>query len=126
MEVLMGPKGPSCRTSERLAIECAKLDLAEEKALAEEGMAADMADWPPYYDDYQLLDFGGGRRLERFGRIILDRPCPTAEGFERADPAAWQQADARFEGRDEEKGQWTDRRELPERWTISLTNCDSS
>jgi 23S rRNA (cytosine1962-C5)-methyltransferase len=73
----------------------------------------------PSDDDYQLVDFGGGRRLERFGPITLDRPCPAAEPFERADPDAWTRADARFDGRDPEKGQWTDRRELPARWTIA-------
>ena len=71
-------------------------------------------------DHYQLLDFGGGRRLERFGTVVLDRPCPTAEGFECADPGAWAAADARFEGRDQEKGVWTCRRELPERWTVAF------
>ena len=40
-------------------------------------------------DEYQLLDFGAGRRLERFGQITLDRPCPAAEPFEQADPDAW-------------------------------------
>lgn len=35
-----------------------------------------MTDWP----DYELLDFGAGRRLERLGELVLDRPCPTAEG----------------------------------------------
>ena len=50
---------------------------------------------------------------------MLDRPCPAAEAFQRADPDLWHQADARFEGRENEKGQWTDRRELPERWTVS-------
>lgn len=28
--------------------ECAKLDPAEERALAEEGLAVDLADWPEY------------------------------------------------------------------------------
>lgn len=32
----------------RLIEECAKLDPAEEKALAEEGLAADAATWPEY------------------------------------------------------------------------------
>jgi 23S rRNA (cytosine1962-C5)-methyltransferase len=68
--------------------------------------------------EYQLVDFGGGRRLERFGEFLLDRPCPTAEAFEVADPDVWSRADARFEGRESQKGQWTDRRQLPERWTI--------
>ena len=48
-------------------------------------------------DQYQLLDFGEGRRLERFGEVTLDRPCPAAERITRADPAAWPLADARFD-----------------------------
>jgi len=32
----------------RLARECAKLDPSEEKALAEEGMSADLDQWPAY------------------------------------------------------------------------------
>ena len=32
----------------RLAQECAKLDPKEEQALAEEGLAAEAAQWPPY------------------------------------------------------------------------------
>jgi 23S rRNA (cytosine1962-C5)-methyltransferase len=112
-------KSPNHRGCGRLAEECAKLDPAEEKALAEEGMAAAMVDWPPYCDNYQLLDFGNARRLERFGGVVLDRPCPAAEPFERATPALWPQADARFEGRDEQRGEWFDRRELPERWIVA-------
>jgi 23S rRNA (cytosine1962-C5)-methyltransferase len=71
-------------------------------------------------DPYQLVDFGDGRRLERFGPITLDRPCPAAERSARAFPEAWMRADARFDGRNEEEGQWTCRRELPERWTIAF------
>ena len=33
---------------DRLARECAKLDPAFEKALAEEGMSAELASWPGY------------------------------------------------------------------------------
>lgn len=36
------------RDDTRLAQECAKLDPAEEQAIAEEGMAADAGQWPPY------------------------------------------------------------------------------
>lgn len=32
----------------RLAQECAKLDPLEEQTLAEEGLAAEVAQWPPY------------------------------------------------------------------------------
>jgi 23S rRNA (cytosine1962-C5)-methyltransferase len=70
-------------------------------------------------DQYQLLDFGEGRRLERFGEVTLDRPCPAAERIARADPPAWPLADARFERGEGPEGQWTCRRVLPEQWTVS-------
>ena len=46
--------------------------------------------------DYALLDAGEGRRLERFGSELIDRPAPTAE-FWKADPAAWRDSTCRFE-----------------------------
>lgn len=44
---------------------------------------------------YELLDAGDGRRLERFGRQIVDRPAAAADEPIR-DPAAWPQATIRF------------------------------
>lgn len=70
-------------------------------------------------DQYQLIDFGGGRRLERFGTLRLDRSCAAVERVEPADPDAWQGADARFDRGQSEEGEWSSDRELPERWTIS-------
>jgi 23S rRNA (cytosine1962-C5)-methyltransferase len=46
--------------------------------------------------DYELLDAGDGRRLERFGDHVVDRPAPTAIERPLA-PAAWRGADLRFE-----------------------------
>lgn len=69
-------------------------------------------------DQYQLIDFGRGRRLESFGPWRFDRPCPAAKRTARADPDAWPQADARFDRTEGEEGQWSLRRELPEQWTI--------
>lgn len=68
---------------------------------------------------YQLLDFGHGRRLERFGPLVVDRPCPTADEIAPADPDLWPTADARFLRTDGKQGRWTSRRALPDRWTIS-------
>ena len=58
-------------------------------------------------DDYELLDFGDARRLERFGPAVLDRPCPAAEGVRRASPRAWARATARFDRAEGETGGWT-------------------
>jgi 23S rRNA (cytosine1962-C5)-methyltransferase len=46
--------------------------------------------------NYELLDFGDGRRLERFGTVILDRPCPAADR-RRQQPNLWHTTDARFD-----------------------------
>ncbi len=68
---------------------------------------------------YQLLDFGNGRRLERFGPVVLDRPCPAAEPIRPAVPQLWSTADARFERFESEQGRWTLRGDSPQRWTIA-------
>ena len=47
--------------------------------------------------DHELIDIGDGRRLDRFGPIVLDRPCPPAERTPRRDPGSWRTASARFE-----------------------------
>ncbi|NUQ64965.1 MAG: class I SAM-dependent methyltransferase [Pirellulales bacterium] len=62
---------------------------------------------------YQLLDFGEGRRLERFGPLVLDRASPAAEKEGKGDPDAWRRADARFDQT------WQCRGDLPERWAIA-------
>jgi len=37
---------------------------------------------------YELVDFGAGRKLERFGTELLDRPSPAAVGIAIADHGA--------------------------------------
>ncbi|MDR2757016.1 MAG: class I SAM-dependent methyltransferase [Planctomycetaceae bacterium] len=60
-------------------------------------------------NDYELLDFGNGRRLERFGSYILDRPCPAAEHICSEKPVLWKQSDSRFviSSQNSERGYWT-------------------
>ncbi|MCL2119535.1 MAG: class I SAM-dependent methyltransferase [Planctomycetaceae bacterium] len=48
-------------------------------------------------DQYQALDFGENRRLERFGKLVLDRPCPAAEFLKKKTPSRWTTADAVFQ-----------------------------
>lgn len=59
-------------------------------------------------DQYQLLDFGEGRKLERFGVEVLDRPSPAAVGHSISDPDLWGSATARFDVERGGKGQWDD------------------
>lgn len=64
---------------------------------------------------HQLLDAGEGRRLERFGARVVDRPAPAATG-PRRQPAAWDGADLRFE---RERG-WESRGVPVEPWTVDV------
>jgi 23S rRNA (cytosine1962-C5)-methyltransferase len=47
-------------------------------------------------DGYELIDAGGGARLERFGTHVTDRPHGGAYGERRA-PERWVDADLRFD-----------------------------
>jgi 23S rRNA (cytosine1962-C5)-methyltransferase len=47
---------------------------------------------------YRLLDFGNARKLEQFGSVTLDRPCPAAEGAFPTAPDLWSEATIRLPG----------------------------
>lgn len=53
--------------------------------------------WVTGADGYELLDAGDGRRLERFGNRVVDRPAPAATDRRRAGPTAWAHSDLRFD-----------------------------
>lgn len=67
---------------------------------------------------HELIDSGDGRRLERFGDRILDRPDPACL-WRRGAPERWRDADMRFaEGAGESA--WRFARPLPPVWTAGL------
>jgi 23S rRNA (cytosine1962-C5)-methyltransferase len=68
--------------------------------------------------EYELLDFGDGRRLERFGEIVVDRPCPAADACARSMPDVWNRADIRYERSADGSGNWKQRRQGPDHWTV--------
>lgn len=45
---------------------------------------------------YELIDFGRGRKLESFGGILVDRPCPAAIGF-ATQTSLWESAELIYE-----------------------------
>ncbi len=72
--------------------------------------------------DYALLDFGAGRRLDRFGSVIVDRPAPGAADVAVLDPSAWTAAGARFgraAGADDLAG-WDSPGDLPAPWDVAI------
>ncbi len=70
---------------------------------------------------YALLDSGAGRKLERFGDIVVDRPEPQALWQRSGPDKLWQSAHAVFSGKgDEDKGKWRLLRDVPEQWPVAV------
>ena len=46
------------------------------------------------FPGYALLDSGDGRKLERIGALLVDRPAPPALWRTARDAATWAQASA--------------------------------
>lgn len=72
---------------------------------------------------YSLLDSGDEKRLEKFGRYILIRPCSQAV-WKPQHPELWKKADATFTRDDGNR--WFFKTRLPEKWTMQLENLQFS
>ncbi|MCB1537505.1 MAG: class I SAM-dependent methyltransferase [Rhodospirillales bacterium] len=74
---------------------------------------------------YALLDSGHGRKLERYGTVIVDRPEPQALWSPTLPAARWGQAQAVFknasEREDDEGGNWDFQvKNPPEIWDVPV------
>jgi 23S rRNA (cytosine1962-C5)-methyltransferase len=67
---------------------------------------------------YELIDSGNGRKLERFGSYLLSRPCSQAVWAPQKTQKEWDLADASFSR--EQENRWTIRNRLPTSWSIEL------
>lgn len=70
---------------------------------------------PNKWSEYELLDSGEGRRLERFGQYTADRPDPSVI-WPKGDGKLWDSADAYY---NEETKSWEFRRQIPESWKLA-------
>lgn len=80
---------------------------------------------PEYWEDYELLDCGDGRKLERFGRVVTARPEPQALWAPSLGEAQWEaRAGARFrkDKGSEDRGEWVLRRGTPQQWFVEYRN----
>lgn len=60
----------------------------------------------PSVPRYELLDSGGGEKLERFGDVVLCRPDPQALWRRRLADADWRAADLTFVRESDRGGRW--------------------
>lgn len=74
------------------------------------------------FSDYALLDCGGGRKLERFGQIVLDRPEAQAMWRPALGSNDWRQAHGIFSGSgsDDQRGKWQIQKPIPDSWPVHV------
>ena len=70
------------------------------------------------WTDYEVLDCGGGEKLERWGDKILRRPDPQAIWPRTEEDRVWNRANAVYHRSSSGGGKWEIRR-LPEQWAVS-------
>ena len=69
------------------------------------------------WKDYELLDCGGGEKLERWGNKLLVRPDPQAIWTTPRLPAGWRHPDGRYLRSHTGGGRW-EKAKLPEQWQV--------
>jgi 23S rRNA (cytosine1962-C5)-methyltransferase len=69
------------------------------------------------WTDYELLDCGGGEKLERWGQEILVRPDPQAIWETTYMAPEWKHADARYARSSAGGGHW-EKKDVPAQWPI--------
>ena len=73
----------------------------------------------PSWTDYELLDSGAGKKLERFGEFTLIRPEPQARWSARLSRQRWGIADGEFaRTKADQPGAWRFGGQMPARWPI--------
>ncbi|MEG2570250.1 MAG: class I SAM-dependent methyltransferase, partial [Clostridia bacterium] len=70
------------------------------------------------WNDFELLDCGGGEKLERWGNYFLVRPDPQAIWDTPRTSLKWQSPDAAYTRATTGGGEWS-RRTLPANWRVS-------
>lgn len=77
----------------------------------------------PLWTDYELLDSGSGRKLERFGAVTLIRPEAQATWRPQQSETSWSAAHGEFIQPDRKKpGDWKFALRVPPRWTMRRNN----
>ena len=75
------------------------------------------------WNEYELIDCGNGRKLERFGEITLIRPEITATGKPHLSNAEWtEMANAEFVETSKNSGKWNIFKQIPNTWQMTYNS----
>lgn len=94
--------------------------MSPDTPLSSQDRSSPLHRWFPHrWRDHELLDCGGGARLERFGELVLIRPEPRAIWERGMDESQWRKLSAaEFIPTGRTKGQWVPHQSVPDTWEI--------
>ncbi|MCD7881200.1 MAG: class I SAM-dependent methyltransferase [Clostridiales bacterium] len=69
------------------------------------------------WKDYELIDCGGGEKVERWGKTVLVRPDPQAIWNTPRERREWKRPDGRYHRSSSGGGHW-DKGRMPDRWQV--------
>lgn len=76
-----------------------------------------------FWSEYELIDCGNSRKLERFGNIVLIRPDVTADSQQVMSEDEWQRAaHAEFIETSKNAGVWNISKNVPDNWTMKYVS----
>lgn len=70
------------------------------------------------WKDYELIDTGGGEKLERWGDVVLRRPDPQIIWPLEKETDIWRNVHGHYHRSSSGGGQWDMKKPIPERWKI--------
>ena len=70
------------------------------------------------WKDYEIIDMANGRKLERWGKYILDRPDPQIAWLDKSFENKWKKKDAKYIRSKSGGGHWENINYVPESWQI--------
>lgn len=70
------------------------------------------------WKDYELIDMGGGEKLERWGDIVLRRPDPQVIWPIKKENSIWKNPHGHYHRSNRGGGSWEVKKKYPQEWTI--------
>lgn len=71
------------------------------------------------WQDYELIDTGGGEKLERWGDVVLRRPDPQIIWPLAQETKRWKDVHGHYHRSSSGGGHWEMKKQVPDRWTVA-------
>ncbi len=75
--------------------------------------------------EYELLDSGGGEKLERYGQVVISRPDPQALWEKHLPEGEWKKVYALYE-HGQARGKWKTLTDIPVDWKVKLSGVTTT